>query len=104
MDDALGDMGEQLAYEANSGRLARTWLPRDLAQKKQYGQYEYTAERVARSHGCDMRTDGLRLTEKKYFKETYEAYCWGKPRFTINCEYGRCNADEKNGALAATGG
>ena len=103
IDEALAEVDEQLAHEANSGRLARTWLPLDLARKTEYGQYEYTAEQVARSHGCDMRTDGLRLTDKRYFKETYEAYCWGKPRFTINCEYGRCNADE-DAALASTGG
>lgn len=95
-DKALEDVGTKIAREANSGSLARTWLPPDLVRKKSYGQYEYTAEQVARSHGCDMRSDGLRLTEQKYHRERYQAHCWGKPLFTINCEYGRCSADEKS--------
>ncbi|HEY7772348.1 MAG TPA: hypothetical protein VIC26_04150 [Marinagarivorans sp.] len=90
LDEALADLAEQIEYHANGGALARTWLPKNYHQQKRHGRHEYTAERVARAAGCNMFTDAINLTDQQYYQETYSAHCWGKPVFTIACEFGRC--------------
>ncbi len=99
LDEALSDMTEQVEYQANSGLLAKTWLPKNYHRNKQHGTHEYTAERVAKNAGCNMNSDAVILAHQQYFKETYTAHCWGKPTFTIACEYGRCELAE-GGQLA----
>lgn len=94
LDQALADMSEQVEYQANSGLLARTWLPKNYHRNKQHGNHEYTAEQVAKAAGCNMTSDAIMLEQQKYFQETYTAHCWGKPTFTIACEYGRCELAE----------
>ena len=97
LDKALSDMTEQVEYQANSGLLARTWLPKK--RRKHHGKHEYTAEQVAKNAGCNMNSDAITLADQKYSQETYTAHCWGKPTFTIACEYGRCELLE-DGQLA----
>lgn len=99
LDEAIVDMTKQVEYQANSGLLARTWLPKKYHRTKLHGQHEYTAELVAKNAGCNMNSDAITLAHQKYSLETYTAHCWGKPTFTIACEYGRCELLEE-GQLA----
>ena len=81
----------------DGGSLARSWIPK----KREFGDHEYVAEKTARDVGCNTHTDGIQMIDKKYGQETYEAVCYGIPRFKIVCEYGRC-APEQNGEHIAT--
>lgn len=101
-EEALEDLSVKLHEEANRGALARTWLPAELLDKQQFGNQEYTAERIALDSGCDLGKDGLRLVEQQYFMEKYEAHCWAKPVFRIICEYGRCAAESEMQTHVAT--
>lgn len=89
LDVALIDVKDRFATETKDGGvLARIWRPK----KKTFGVSEYTAERIARKKGCDMRTDGLHLLKSEFGKEEYEAYCWNVGVFRISCDLGRCRA------------
>lgn len=101
LEKALANTNMQLAEAANAGALARTWLPKELKVKKHHGNHEYTAEQVAKSAGCNMASDGIKLQTQEYYKETYSAHCWGKPKFTIACEYGRCELEAEQGIAVA---
>lgn len=99
LDKALADANEQLTQQSlRGGSLARSWLPK----KHEFGDHEYVAEKTARNVGCNSRTDGVTLIEKRYTKETYQAVCYGIPEFTIVCEYGRCNPQQDFEQVAAT--
>lgn len=97
LDKALVNANNSLLAETkDGGSLARSWLPR----KREFGKHEYVAERTARDVGCNSRTDGIQLIDKKFSQETYQAMCYGIPRFKIVCEYGRCTP-EQNGEHVA---
>lgn len=101
LDNALIDVSQQLANETRrGGRLARMFLPKNTKSVDGYAEHEFVAEKLARREGCDLSTDGIRLLEKKYSKETFEAYCWGRPVFTIACEYGSCDVEASDESLA----
>lgn len=89
-EEAIDVAGERLAMEANSGVLARTWLPKSYHQNRLIGSHDVTAEKLAKSAGCNFKTDALELTRQQYGQETYTAHCWGMPQFTIACDLGRC--------------
>lgn len=89
-EDAVAEAGKRLTMEANTGVLARTWLPKNYYQERRIGVHDVTAEKLAKSAGCNFKTDALELTEQQYGQETYTAHCWGKPEFTIACDLGRC--------------
>lgn len=100
LDNALYDVSDQLVNETQEGGiLARMFLPKNLKRKKIYGDHEFVAENLARSEGCNLTSDGIQLKEKVYSQELYEAYCWGKPVFSIACEYGSCEVKRKDGPL-----
>lgn len=89
LDDALEEI--ELSFENESqtgGVLARVWRPK----KESYGEHEFTAEKLARRMGCDLRTDGVNLVESNYGRELYDAFCFEHGRFQIACEFGRCAA------------
>lgn len=88
-ENAYIKLSKDMDREINTGVLARTWLPKDLIKKGRYGRSEFSAERLARSQGCDLRTDGLKMLTP-WPSETYDAYCWGKDAFQIQCEFGQC--------------
>lgn len=96
-DDALANIHEQLSYEANSGVLARSWLPKGTSGKYAPGKHQYTAEQIAKGAGCDLNSDAVRLTKEQYYTETYTASCWGQPQFSVICEFGRCEVHEQQG-------
>lgn len=99
LDKALINANEKLIYESTDGRsLARSWLPR----KREFGDHEYVAEKTARNVGCSSNSDGIQLVEKKFSQETYEAICYGIPRFKIVCEYGRCNPLQNSDSIATS--
>lgn len=92
-EDAYKKLTVDMEKEINHGVLARTWLPKNLIKKDNYGRSEYSAERLARTQGCDLRTDGLKRLSQ-WPMESYDAYCWGKETFRIKCEYGHCAINE----------
>lgn len=98
-DQALETATDQLEIEANSGVLARTWLPKKTNGSHIIGRHQYTAEQVAKTAGCNLLSDGIALTQQKYATETYTAQCWGKPKFAITCKFNRC-AIEQQGQVA----
>lgn len=98
-DNALATAANQLEIEANSGLLARTWLPKKTHSNQGIGKHQYTAEQVAKNAGCNLLSDGITLKEQQYATETYTAHCWGKPEFAITCEFSHC-AIEQLGQVA----
>jgi hypothetical protein len=100
LDESLAQLAKRIEQQANSGILARTWLPKNDLLEKRIGNHQYTAELVAISEGCNILSDGIRLVSQEYFKESYRAKCWGKPTFTIDCEYGRCQLAPEDGHIA----
>ena len=96
-DAALIEINKQLSYEANSGVLARSWFPKGSSGKYAPGKHQYTAEQVARNAGCNLNSDAIKLVEEQYYTETYAASCWGKPQFSVICEFGRCQIDDEQG-------
>ena len=99
LDKALADANEKLTRQSlKGGSLARSWLPK----KYEFGDHEYVAEKTARNIGCNTRTDGVTLVEKRYTQETYQAVCYGIPEFTIVCEYGRCHPQQDFEHVAST--
>lgn len=89
-EEAMAVAGERLTMEANSGLLARTWLPKSYHQHRVIGSHDITAEKLAKTAGCNLKSDALELTHQQYGQETYTAHCWGMPKFTIACDLGRC--------------
>lgn len=89
-NSALTSATEQLEIEANSGLLARTWLPKAQYTNKRIGQHQYSAEQIAKTAGCNTLSDGITLFKQEYGEETYTAQCWGKPKFTITCAFNQC--------------
>ncbi len=87
--NVYAELDTLMVNHLRNGALARTWLPADMIQKKDYGQYEFAAERLAKSNGCNLQSDGLRL-HKKGIVELYDAYCYGQDLFQIECAYGTC--------------
>ncbi len=99
LEDAIEQVRERYLREVQAGgELARVWRPK----KKEYGAHEFVAEKTATRAGCNLRTDGIDLVSERYGKEVYNAYCWNVGTFTIDCEFGRCQANlESDRALAA---
>ena len=93
-DQALKKASNDLEIEANSGVLARTWLPKKSPNKYIVGKHQYTAEQVAKTAGCNLLSDGITLTKQKYATETYTAQCWGKPKFAIKCRFNSCSMEQ----------
>lgn len=89
-EEAVDEVSDRLAMEANTGLLARTWLPKSYYDQKRVGSHDVTAEKLAKTAGCNFKTDALELTQQQYGQETYTAHCWGMPKFTIACDLGRC--------------
>ena len=92
--EAYTDLAVDLEYKIKQGIFEQTWLPKNILVKTEYGRYEFAAEKLARSKGCDLSTDGIRLVESEP-NEIYECYCYGKPVFYIRCELGRCQSVQK---------
>ena len=87
--EAYTDLAVDLEQQIKAGIFDQTWLPKNILVKSEYGRYEFAAEKLARSHGCDLSSDGMRLIEREP-DEIYECYCWGQPIFYISCALGRC--------------
>ena len=91
-NDAYDKLGVKIENELHDGKLARVWLPKELQRKQAYGRYEFDAERIAKTKGCNLTSDGLKLSKTSGYVEYYNAYCWGQDVFQIRCEYGNCAA------------
>ena len=91
LNKSLLDIKDRFHTETQDGGvLARVWRPKKL----EYGEHEFTAERLAIKLGCDLTKDGINLVKQDYGKEEYDAYCWNVGVFSIECELGRCAIPE----------
>ena len=100
LNKAVASFHEQMVEQTQSGILARHWLPKRENRDYNIGNHQFLAERVAIAAGCRIGSDEVRLVNQNYFAESFLANCWGKPSFSIDCEYGRCALREEQQSLA----
>lgn len=102
LNEALQNMSEQISQETTSGALARHWKAKDANRNKAIGNHQYNAEKLAINNGCDMNSDEVMLTKTQYAQEIYSVQCWGKPAFTVSCEFGQCMLEDAPKSVAQT--